>query len=342
MAEHLLGVELIDHLLFPRDMPKITKCQRDLAVTGLTASGLTRLGYLDIAEQLSKINRKKFDQGMAYGVADARFVFAPSVAYDTIQIELSVAGDTWAVHNAHVKAKSLWTEMNDLVLEDNPSVAGKWSDFKVYLDGTHRTLSVAGNALQSITSESIPVLAGEWNYSDYVLPQHDVDPVTGEPKVADQTHAHLLGDDLGNIATEFYSVGLVKAYAESRATVSANQPNVPGGMPTSFFNLLTDSGSQEPELALVVEAENDNPPYALDDYPGGEINSIDPWIVSISSSNTFAPVGTLTGFVAQCGLVKVVARAYLNGVAVLTPDMQLLFSIAPGYYKGVAAIPMGQ
>ena len=47
-------------------------------------------------------------------------------------------------------------------------------------------------------------------------------------------------------------------------------------MSTSFFNLLTDSGSQEPELADVIEDENDEPPYDQDEYPGGGVNAIVP------------------------------------------------------------------
>ena len=63
------------------------------------------------------------------------------------------------------------------------------------------------------------------------------------------------------------------AYADSRAAVNPDQPNVPAGMATSFFNLLTDSGSQEPELATVIEQEGDNPPYDLLNYPGGSANT---------------------------------------------------------------------
>lgn len=322
-------------------MPGITKCMRDLTVTGTTASGLTRIGYLDVSEQLSKSNRKLFSQGYVYGLEDVNFLYTPSAAYDSVQVQLSTVGDTWSVHNAWTKAKALWEQMNELVLEDNPSIQGKWSDFKVFYDNTHRLLVQAGNNMNVVDSEGVQTLGGEWLYSQYVLPQHAVDVATGDPLPADITYAHILGPDSG-VAGAFYSVGLVNAYAESRATVFDNNPNVPAGMSDSFFNLLTDSGSQEPELSGVIEYANDDPPYDLLEYPGAGVNSVNGWISSLGAASSVVPMAQLPGFLAQCGLVKIVVKAFLNGVAVNAPDVTLTCSVAPGLYKGVAAIKMGQ
>lgn len=318
----------------------IEKCMRDLTVTGTTLSGLTRIGYLDIAQQLSRTNRKLFSQQYVYGIEDVAFTFTPSPAYDAVRVTLSTAGDTYSVHNAWVKGKALWDQMNELVLDDNPSVAGTWSDYKVFLDNTHRILVGAGDNLDAVTSEGIATLPGEWDYSVYVLPQHEVD-AAGNPKIADETFAHLLGANSG-VYGAYVSIGLVKAYAMSRATVQPESPNIPVGFETSFFNLLTDSGSQEPELAGVIEDANDEPPYSATDYPGADINSIDPWVTSFAAATSMVPNGRLTGFLAQCGLVKVEVRAYLNGAIVEAPDVTMTFAIAPGMYRGVAAIPMGQ
>ena len=59
---------------------------------------------------------------------------------------------------------------------------------------------------------------------------------------------------------------LVKAYQESRAQVQA-APALDPLLADSFFSLLTDSGSQEPELADVIADENDIAPYDMDEYP---------------------------------------------------------------------------
>jgi hypothetical protein len=97
------------------------------------------------------------------------------------------------------------------------------------------------------------------------MPQHEVEtagPDAGKPLPAEEKTAVLVGPNSGT------KESLINAYQESRATVQSPMPNVPAGMSGSFFNLLTDSGSQEPELADVIEDENDLPPYDRDAYPG--------------------------------------------------------------------------
>lgn len=302
--------------------------------------------YCDVFRDLSAINRKLFRQGHTLVIerGEFSFNFDPALV-DAVYVQASTAGETWPVHNAHVKAKAMWDEMNRLVLEDNPSVKGKWHDFKVYLDD-HMASGIT-NIPYSATGA---VALGEWDYSKFVMPEHDVDPATGEPLPADETFAHLVGPDVGVIGA-YDSVGLVKAYGLSRATVQDVDPNVPAAFGTSFFNLLTDSGSQEPELANVIEDANDEPPYDVDAYPGGATNSPGPISSAEFGVATLgSPVGALTPFVAQCGLIKFTVKAWKNGVEVPLPEsspgvpgaVSLALTVAAGRYKGVAAIPMGQ
>lgn len=316
---------------------KIQKAQRSLMFR--LPDGLS---YLDSAEALSKVNRKLFRQGMAYGIESVDFFFVPQAGVETVRVTAYTAGDTWSVHNAHVKGHALWNEMNELVLEDNPSIAGKWADYKVFLDVAHRTKYFASGNLDPVDQSLTAYLDGEWTYSQYVMPQHEVDPTTGLPLAADLTTAHLLGANAGTPGA-FNSVGLVEAYEKSRATVSANQPNVPAGMSDSFFNLLTDSGSQEPELADRIEGENDNAPYDLDLYPGGAGNGATPVWSEFAVASAGSPNGILGSFVAQCGLVNFSVNgvnAAGEGVAVANVFARVNFM--PGKYKGIAAIPMGQ
>jgi hypothetical protein len=113
-------------------------------------------------------------------------------------------------------------------------------------------------------------------------------------------------------------------------------------MSDSFFNKLTDSGSQEPELAQTIEIDNDNPPYDLDNYPGGAVNASAPVISSFDMANQASPNGHLSGFVAQCGIIQLEVVALLNGEIVASPAVLVKVAVAPGAYKGVAAIDMGQ
>jgi hypothetical protein len=191
----------------------------------------------------------------------------------TIEVSVRTAGNTWVVHNAHVKGEALWHEMQELVLKDNPSIKGKWHDYKLVLS----TQMVTARQLNVKDGSGTDVKAGEWNLATYVMPQHDVNPADGLPLAADEFGACLIGPDSPSIKS------LVQAYEDSRATVSPDMPNVPTGVSTSFFNLLTDSGSQEPELADVIIDENDNPPYDIDEYPGGATNANVPWTVGYAA-----------------------------------------------------------
>ena len=314
--------------------PAITTLQlkTDMGTTGDARS------YIDVARELSRVNRRLYSQSRLYGIQGLTYIFRqdPTTTVATIEVSARTAGNTWIVQNAHTKAHALWDEMQEEVLDDNPSIAGKWRDFKVRLCNTMnaaKTLSVrdGSGALYG---------HGEWEISKFVMPQHDVDPATGQPLAAQEFTTFLLGDDTAS------QKGLVKAYEDSRSTVFPDAPNVPADFDTSFFVKLTDSGSQEPELAAVIEDENNNPPYELDHYPGGPGNAGVPVTVGYSAVSTSEVDGHIGGFVAPCGLIELeVAMFDSSGNPILAaqmPELEILLHVAPGNYKGVAAIPMGQ
>ncbi len=326
-------------------MPKISPAITDLEYLIPAAGGANTASdfYIDTNKSLSRVNRRLYEQGRLVAFQGMTFIWRStgSTAADlaTLQCTIKTAGNTWMVHNAFVKGKALWNEMQDLVLDDNPSVAGKWHDFKLKLSKNQKT----NQELDVLDSEGVPYIGGEWNYSDYVMPQHEVDPATGLPLAADQFQVCLVGPDgTGAVGPK----SLVKAYAESRSTVQEIAPNVPGTISTSFFNLLTDSGSQEPELADVIIDENDEPPYDLDNYPGGDTNAPQAVTVGTAATSPSEVDGRIGPFVAPCGLLRVDIRGYdSNGnviAASAMPEVRLLLHVAPGTYKGIASIPMGQ
>lgn len=315
--------------------PAITDLSFTIPAGGGT--GTDSRSYIDTAKELSKVNRRLYEQGKMYAYQGLTFIWKQNAANLAV-LELSVrtAGNTWCVHNAFVKGKALYNEMNQLVLKDNPSIKPKWHDYKVRLS----TEMLSARILSVKDGYGVDVVGGEWETSTYVMPQHDVDPVTGEPLPADEFTACLIGPDGATIKS------LVLAYQESRATVQQTDPNVPPGMSTSFFNLLTDSGSQEPELADVIEDQNDAPPYAVDAYPGGDANMTAPDTVGYGAISAQEVDGRIGPFVAPCGLLEIEIKGYdAAGDEIATanmPAIDLLLHVAPGTYKGVAAIPMGQ
>ena len=316
----------------------------DLSFTIPAGGGTTTdaRSYIDTAKELSKCNRRLYSQSRMYGYQGLTFIWraaadAGTQQLSSIQCSVRTAGNTWVVQNAHTKGHALWNQMQELVLEDNPSVAGKWHDFKCLLSLQHVQTRVLGCE----DGAGNPYLDGEWNTSTYVMPQHEVDGA-GNPKPADEFDAVLIGDDTGSTNKR----SLVKAYQESRATVFPDAPNTPVALTTSFFNLLTDSGSQEPELATVIRDENDNPPYSLDEYPGGAVNGGVPVTVGYGAISPTEVDGRIGGFIAPCGLLEIEIIGYdqygVQFPVASMPEIGLLLHVAPGSYKGVAAIPMGQ
>ncbi|AXH78295.1 MAG: hypothetical protein [Circular genetic element sp.] len=325
-----------------RNNNKLTKVQRKLRYQNALVDGsVSDDVYIDVARGLSTVNRKLFSSEHQYEIANIQATFTPSSYYDRIVVQCVTAGDTWTVHNAWVKAKALHSEMQDLVLDDMPSIKGKWAEFKTYLDSAQ---TISPYNLTPIDVDSNPYLLGEWNYSQFVMPQHDVDTTTGEPLPAFVNLSHLVGPD-ALLTPTLGTKGLVLAYAESRSTVQGNAPAVPAGVEDSFYNLLTDSGSQEPELAAVIIDENDQPPYDQDEYVGGVLNAPSGQLVVNTVINEHSPNLNTGPFSAQCGLIRLRVLAYLNDAPVsgaFIPNLKLLISLKKGDYKGVNAIPMGQ
>lgn len=296
--------------------------------------------YIDLAQSLSKINRKLFRQGMIYEIESITAVNPNAPATG---VGLAVLPCNWVTRNAWVKAHALWKQMNLKVLSDNPSVQGKWADFKLYFDGAHFTGGTTANGptlnKHPVDLDLVEVLPGEWNMSTFVLPQHDVDPTSGEVLAADQFECHMLGANLGS-AGAWTSVGAIQGYADTRSQVQAG-PLVPGDMSESWMTQLTDDGSQEPELADNIENANDSPPYDADDYPGAAGNNDGGTLVSSLYVNSFNQKDMSFGHRVPLGLLKVL-------VAQVTPaqgevaGVTLIIKLRSGSYNGVTGHQMRQ
>lgn len=289
--------------------------------------------YIDIASDLSRLNRKLFRQGYQYAVAGITITDDVGVVTG-LEVSVNTAGNSWITQNAWTKGYSLWNEMNKEVLEDNPSVQGKWADYKVRLTENQ----ASANTIQALDGASAAWPVGaEWQYSTYVVPQHDVDPATGTVLAAEEWTAALVGPD--DVANKRFS--LVKAYEDSRATVQDIAPNVPVALPTSFYLQLMDDGSQDPELAAIIQDANDQPPYpnGAGQYPGGEGFGFAGAMTRVARGvkNDFTPTMTLPGFTAECGLLYITAKRSAG-----TDNTRIQVHLVPGNYRGVLAERMGQ
>ena len=213
-----------------------------------------------------------------------------------------------------------------------------YHDFKVlfneghYLDKDH----INSNLLPSDGAGDLFSDTGrEWEYSQYVA------PVSGGSASPTENAVHMLGGDSAfpnaYMATDG-SNGVIQMYGDTRITVGASEPDLPGDASTSWATDLMDTGTTDPTIIQHLEWINDRPPYghALDAqtgdnplYVGGTETGTGGHRIAdlfpLSSETIFVPGGQV-----PCGLLEVNGQA--NGVLVVT--------LAPGRYEGVAAMHM--
>ncbi len=287
------------------------------------------VNYIDVASDLSKINRRAYSQGMQYAIGRVEFSFTGKPAQaDTVFLAAYTAGDTWVVHNAWRKARSHWLQQQRRARRlIGQSAKPAYEDYKVYLDDAHRS----AGTLATIAADNGAVGPGEWDYS--------VLHVEAEDHSISEWYMHIIGNDIGST-----DKSLILGYQQSRATVQAESPDLPTEFSTNMYAQLADDlDDVAAHVADDMEDENDEPPYDLDDYPGNDTNSDVPWTQEIAVASAYAPNATLGGFVSECGLIKFILSGWTaQGDQVSAPSVSVLVTLVPGKYKGIMAKPMGQ
>lgn len=289
--------------------------------------------YISIPCAMSMINRQLFRGARTYAVESVKLFTATSGSSPDARI--STIPDNWVTRNAIKKAFHLWKDMNDKVLDQNPSLKGTWSDFKPAMTSAHTTSWLADNigTLRPIDGgRQLTKTPQEWAQAQIVYPQHTVDIGSGEPLAAINNFLHVMGDD-NNGGAANGSVGIIKGYEDTRATVQAEDPSDDPVNANSWMITLFDEGSSDPELMQMVLEENDQPPYDLDDYPGAGANFVNPQFQGyLACSYDLATGATKTqdmigGFLAPLGLLQVDATTVAG-----TNYLQV--KLMPGTYKG--------
>ncbi len=286
--------------------------------------------FVDIAEGLSKVNRKLYRQGMEYAVGKVTFGYQANPGQIlNVSLGAYTAGNTWTVHNAWKKAYAHWSAQQRTARRlIGQSAKPTWEDFKVYLDDAHRI----GTIPDVLAGDNQAVQSGEWDYSRLIW--------EADNNVIGEMYLHLIG---GDVSTTDW--GLILGYQESRATVQPTDPELPVEFSNNMYALMaTDENLVADEVANNMEDENDQPPYDYDDYPGTDANCDSPWLQQFAAAAPGVPVATLPGFVAQCGLIRfqLLAHDVSDGGVGTAPTTTIQVHLVPGSYKGVMAAPMGQ
>ena len=210
--------------------------------TPVLPSGNNQL-YVDIGQCVSILSRRGYPQGCNWAVGGIKFLTASLATITTQKIP-----ESWVTVSAWKKGKKLWNEMNDLVLDNNPSLKPKYYDFKVSMDSNQ--LFSANLLPQRYDGSTLtPYSNGDWNHSTIQLPN---DPTSG---TTTEKFLMMCGPTTSNRAS------IIEGYQQSRALVSSPEPDLPAGYDDNWMVQLFDMGENYEEIAQDIAAENDDPPY---------------------------------------------------------------------------------
>ena len=302
--------------------------QTELLLTFALPNDENSSSYIDLAQCYSLINRISARQGMQYAVAG----LSVTGALDS-KTTVHRLPEHWPCINAWEKGYRIWRESQDQVLDIEPSIQGRYADFKIFMDDSHQVAGMGNNLIpDTYAVTSVDPHAYDWTASEIQIPN---DPVHG---TTTGYHFHVIGPSTAT------SKGLITGYGASRSRPQRFDPNVPIVPGEDWMREAFDVGEDLEEIREDVRHENNEPPYLVGDpggsvtfYPGGASQGS---TVPEAIMFTRAGLGTQThaaGFTVPCGLLKViVAGAEGQGAT----DTLLQIRLMPGSYKGVMARPM--
>lgn len=293
-------------------------------LTNSGSAGTETSHYIDLARDLSAINRRLYRQGRDYHIRKVTVVSkntdnvttGASAGTSGGRFSISTVPDSWSARNAWKRGFKIWQSQRKMVAKDTNIKPGKFDDFKVYLS----LESKAATPLKPKDNGGNDLLLGEWEYATLFSP----DGTTS----ADPFKLHMLGDHDGS-AGSWNSVALIKSYGESRVTVNIETPNQPATTSADPLVNVHDDGTVFDEVVENMENANDASPYDLTTYPGAQGNMPKPIVVQDGCLSDGRLV--LGGFNAVCGLLELETTSPNN-----SDVYSVLVEIAPGNYRGVA------
>ena len=218
--------------------------------------------YVDVAQCLSIANRKLVRQGQIFKISNLQ-IYSKEADADDFRIKVGTLPKNWVTRNAWVKSKALFDEMNARALMDlsGPNMLPKWHDYKILFNNEHYTQvasSTEGDSHLPRDLDDTLIPGGEWVYSQF--------SDSGGGGTSDEYNVHMLGDHNGSTGS-WTSVGLIKAYAESRNQVIEGPTQITGIEDSPWGKLFGDD-DQTHDIVDNLQDNNDSAPYDMDDYCG--------------------------------------------------------------------------
>lgn len=272
--------------------------------------------YIDLARDLSMVNRRFYRQGLYY------YVSKITVHNQTDSwVKFCTANDSWVTKNAWIKAFKLWMEHNKKPASNTQH--GAYSDFKIYLNSYHEDNADRPNPIMSADSGAEIEIGppNEWRHSRFYSDD------------GDDFKCHLIGPtavSLGNVS----SLGLIDDYRIGRYTVPEfSPPNDGDGDPSeSVLNNLFNASGQHDNLIQELETANDETPYEIEMLLGDASRGQTMLQAQCATSPSSGQVASVGGFCVPFGLLEIVTKSISADDTIgITVEM------SPGPYKGVFA-----
>ena len=269
-----------------------------MTVTRICYKLSTGDNYIDLARDLSLLQRTMIRQKQTFTVLGAQVV-----DNTTGTVKISTAPNFWYVRAAINRCFKAWKSQRALALdnaelEDSKFAVGKFSDFKMTLNGS--------------PTNCLPQFDNGGTTSDLAAP-HEWAVASVIDELGTEKHFKIVGDHTGS------QYGATKGWLQTRAIPDANyEPDMPdlgdgqgnaadgvSDYRQDFINLLNDTGTGQSERLTLVYEDNDQAPYALQNIYGNMDSNYNLQIQSKTYLTSTNPHHMVAGFKALCGLIHV-------------------------------------
>ena len=286
--------------------------------------------FIDLAAGLSAVNKRFYRQGLYYYIKSISIVETTGET----KVQFGTAPDVWMVPQAWRLGFRNWSRMNSEAARSIPggdlSIAGKYQDFKIYLNDNHRTdpdVAVPSNGPTAMDG-SPTHNPDEWQYATI----HTMHPEGSTANNADRDSfaVMLLGSHVasnGSVEDKYAAISLMKSYMVQKSR------NNPDGEPEQHDNILDDPflrmfdvANQYDDIVDDLQDHNDKTPYDNDGVYEDTILRAQASVGPTSNKTAMLP-----GFCVPCGLLEVLTTSAGDNT------VKVLIELAPGPYHGVYA-----
>ena len=325
----------------------------------LTHTGTTQDNhYIDLARDLSAMNKRKYDQGRLYGVSS----FTLHDNQSRVKVKIAGLRHVWPTYTAYRMARRLWKKQ-----VSSSAFKGDWQQFIVALN---RDVITDPDCPLPLDTDDFSCKRGEWMISQlsYSLPAgnevnsafvmtggSNADTAVQQPSATTNNvigaqnvqtgpmyvRNNYTGTSVSMSAPDFSgTISIMDEWEQVRGDVDSS-PASDGNFSNSLFSQLQVSGENTgnaegytDELLDRQEREGDHPPYAQDLAGLDDSGTNDAlWIYREARFADSQKTIMMPGADIPLGLLQVVTDSGTSGdVAYLDVE------IAPGGYKGVHAL----